>query len=97
MSNDIKFRPDDLLVRLNRKYAEGQDWIIKETIDELMRLQSLAVAQEQAITDPTWDDFMGIAHNFLNHYPASVFDGSGGDSGPVFVSRLRLALTELHR
>lgn len=45
-----------------------------------------------------FDDLVGILRWILDaHYPPEIFDGSGGDPGPVFIARLREALAGLEK
>jgi hypothetical protein len=43
-----------------------------------------------------WDAIVTIGEAILDHhYPASVFDGSSGDPGPLYVVALREALARV--
>ena len=45
--------------------------------------------------DLGFDDFISLTRQFLERYPATVFDGSSGDSGALFVVVLRKAVEKL--
>ena len=43
-----------------------------------------------------WDAIVTIGEMILDrHYPASVFDGSSGDPGPLYIVALREALAKV--
>ena len=46
--------------------------------------------------DQAWDAVIKIGHSLLDHYyPAEIFNGSSGDTGPLYVVALRNALDAL--
>jgi hypothetical protein len=46
--------------------------------------------------DRAWDAVVAVGRALLDHsYPASVFDGSSGDTGPQYVVALRTALARI--
>lgn len=46
--------------------------------------------------DKAWDAVVEVGQALLDHYyPASVFDGSSGDSGPDYIVALRNALARV--
>ena len=46
--------------------------------------------------DEAWDAVVAVGRALLDHYyPATVFDGSSGDSGPEYVVALRNALKRI--
>lgn len=50
------------------------------------------------IQDRAWDAVVVIGQALLDHYyPATVFTGSSGDSGPAYVVALRNALNRIHQ
>lgn len=46
--------------------------------------------------DRGWDAVIAVGRALLDwHYPASVFNGSSGDSGPEFIVALRNAIARI--
>lgn len=60
-------------------------------------IAALEAAEAAMSEDPArwnFDTLVFVAQTLLDrHWPADVFDGSSGDPGPVFVARLRDALS----
>ena len=55
------------------------------------RASSALLAQDRA-----WDAVVAVGRTLLDHYyPADVFDGSSGDTGPAYVAALRAALARI--
>jgi len=52
-------------------------------------------ASIKKLEDPDWQGFVNLATKWLEKYPADIFDGSSGDSGPVFIKALRAAIDKL--
>jgi len=47
-------------------------------------------------SDKAWDAVVLVGQSLLDeYYPATVFDGSSGDSGPEYVVALRNALKRI--
>lgn len=47
-------------------------------------------------SDRGWDAVVTVGRSLLDHYyPADIFDGSSGDSGPQYVVALREALRRI--
>jgi hypothetical protein len=61
-------------------------------MDPEQRLEFIAmIAQDKA-----WDAVVLVGRALLNHYyPADIFTGSSGDSGPEYVVALRNALARI--
>jgi hypothetical protein len=58
-------------------------------MDPEQRLELIKLLAE----DKAWDAVVTVGRALLDHYyPAAVFDGSSGDSGPQYVVALREAL-----
>jgi hypothetical protein len=58
-------------------------------MDSEERLKLIAFLAE----DKAWDAVVLVGRSLLHHYyPARIFDGSSGDSGPEYVIALRKAL-----
>ena len=63
-------------------------------MDAEKRLELIALLA----TDDAWDSIVCIGKVLLGHYyPATVFDGSSGDSGPEYIVALRKALDRIER
>lgn len=57
-----------------------------------MRLKLIATI----VTNDTWGAILLVGRAILDrYYPASVFDGSSGDSGPDFIVALREAIKRI--
>lgn len=60
--------------------------------------QQIDAVFTDALNAAGFDDLVGILRWILDaHYPPEIFDGSSGDSGPVFIARLREALAGLEK
>lgn len=60
--------------------------------------QQLAAVFTDALNAAGFDDLVGILRWILDaHYPPEIFDGSSGDTGPVFIAQLREALAGLDK
>lgn len=56
------------------------------------RLELIALLAQ----DKAWDAVVTVGKALLDeYYPAKVFDGSSGDSGPLYVVALREALSRV--
>ncbi len=94
----VKFSVGVQTFTLDYRVEEKQeaDWMVKQLATALARLVSAAMRQERQRKieeDYGFDELVQIAERLLNlKYPASVFTGVSGDSGAVFVVRLREAL-----
>jgi hypothetical protein len=61
-------------------------------MDPEQRLELIALLAK----DRAWEAVLLIGRALLEHYyPAAVFDGSSGDSGPQYVAALRRALDRI--
>jgi hypothetical protein len=64
----------------------------EQILDPEDRLELIALLAN----DKAWDAVVLVGRALLDHYyPKAVFDGSSGDSGPVYVVALREALANV--
>jgi hypothetical protein len=61
-------------------------------MDPEERLELIALVAH----DKTWDAIVKVGEAILDHYyPADVFTGESGDSGPQYIDALRKALQRI--